>query len=562
MPYTEIKKAIDTARGKSGKLRGYSLIFDWEDDEYATKKDFTTNSALNWDDNLLTSSYVESVTRSTVAYITDHEGIVREIPANEIHVDGLRYIENLAASNATQNITVVTGRDYQISFDGTGSVTPATAFTGALTGAAGVRTAYDSAKTAVATTLALTIAGAVNNLMVEDVTGASNDAPSRYIAHGTVAYSAETNGNSVSSNVVTEVNGTAITGAEGLVLEGPRTNLCTHSHEIDNAAWAKQAVTVTAGDATAPNGLDDGDKVTCDGTSNPESVRFEITDNASAVQYAVSLYVKAGGSDSEDATVDFGIRDVTAAAWVACTSRIVSGSGSITTSGNYQQLTGLSQTSWTRVELWMSAAATATNTYTFYAYPGLAGATTTAELHMWGVVMCAHPWTGSYIETNGSTVTTGGSTVADDISSFNPEYGWSEITWSYDSAYTQGDFSTASIMQFGNAATSGYFPYKHSANENRISAYDGTNVAHATGCSYAADEQIRARVVWGVEKLDLAVLGATFGLKSGTGVAYTPITARANVLIGSHTASNRGMKVRSYQWGTEPKTDAWLDAAS
>jgi hypothetical protein len=89
---------------------------------------------------------------------------------------------------ATQDITVVSGKEYQVSI-GAGSAGGATAvcsdaFTGTLTGDASNMQAFDTAKTASSTTLTVTITGAVTDLQVEDVTGQADQNPSNNVSAG------------------------------------------------------------------------------------------------------------------------------------------------------------------------------------------------------------------------------------------------------------------------------------------------------------------------------------------------------------------------------------------
>jgi hypothetical protein len=129
--------------------------------------------------------------RATEASVTDFEGLVRTARVNELRFLYGRRVENLAAATATpatQDITVVSGHEYQVSI-GAGSAGGATAvcsdaFTGTLTGDASNMQAFDTAKTASSTTLTVTITGAVTDLQVEDVTGQADQNPSNNVSAG------------------------------------------------------------------------------------------------------------------------------------------------------------------------------------------------------------------------------------------------------------------------------------------------------------------------------------------------------------------------------------------
>jgi hypothetical protein len=129
--------------------------------------------------------------RATEASVTDAFGQVRTALVDELRFLYGRRVENLAAATATpatQDITVVSGKEYQVSI-GAGSAGGATAvcsdaFTGTLTGDASNMQAFDTAKTASSTTLTVTITGAVTDLQVEDVTGQADQNPSNNVSAG------------------------------------------------------------------------------------------------------------------------------------------------------------------------------------------------------------------------------------------------------------------------------------------------------------------------------------------------------------------------------------------
>jgi len=107
--------------------------------------------------------------------------ILKDVAIDDHRPEGHRVVENLASGTdtpATQNITVVSGNQYQVTI-GKASASGSTAvcsgaFTGTLTGDGVNRiaiTATGTPVTATTTTLTVTITGSVKELMVEDVTG-------------------------------------------------------------------------------------------------------------------------------------------------------------------------------------------------------------------------------------------------------------------------------------------------------------------------------------------------------------------------------------------------------
>ena len=73
-----------------------------------------------------------------------------------------------------------------------------------------------------------------------------------------------------------------------------RRNLLTWSEQFDNSAWEKQGVTVTANNATAPDGSQTADLIT--GTGSPFRVRRFDFSTRIGVSYVISIYVKPGTS--------------------------------------------------------------------------------------------------------------------------------------------------------------------------------------------------------------------------------------------------------------------------
>jgi hypothetical protein len=77
-----------------------------------------------------------------------------------------------------------------------------------------------------------------------------------------------------------------------LILEGQRTNLVTFSEQLNNAAWTKDRVTVTANVTTAPDGTVSAEKVV-DTLQGNNAYRIYNGATLSAISYSASFYVKA-----------------------------------------------------------------------------------------------------------------------------------------------------------------------------------------------------------------------------------------------------------------------------
>jgi hypothetical protein len=163
---------------------------------------------------------------------------------------------------------------------------------------------------------------------MENVTGQANQNPSEYVSVGVlsapwqgagkdgVQYFTTTNGNTVSSNVVTEAAGTPLTNAITLLAEGARTNLCLQSEGFSSATWVKDNVTVTANSIAGPDGVATADTLTASSVNG--TVLQTITSASSERTFSVYLKRKTG-TGTIQLTVDEGTTWVTVAitsSWV------------------------------------------------------------------------------------------------------------------------------------------------------------------------------------------------------------------------------------------------------
>lgn len=86
---------------------------------------------------------------------------------------------------------------------------------------------------------------------------------------------------------------TAGAGLRGLLIEPARTNVFVRSEEFDNASWTKNATTVTANAAVAPDGASTADRIvetTASGVAHNCQQTFSAT---SGQPYTFSVYAKA-----------------------------------------------------------------------------------------------------------------------------------------------------------------------------------------------------------------------------------------------------------------------------
>lgn len=79
-----------------------------------------------------------------------------------------------------------------------------------------------------------------------------------------------------------------------ILVEPQRTNLALWSEQFDNAAWSKNAVSVTANATTSPSGVLTADRMTANGTSNIHQINLNgFATLTAGVTYTTSIYAKA-----------------------------------------------------------------------------------------------------------------------------------------------------------------------------------------------------------------------------------------------------------------------------
>ncbi len=197
-------------------------------------------------------------TRATTATVeSSGSTVIDDALAGEARFGGARRERNLATALTTHAVTVVAGRSYQASINGAAGATAvfSGAFTGTLTANGTNRISWPNGTPQSATTasVTVTVTGALTELLVQDVTGRSNQVPSENVAFD-VSYGANVNGvryfgyqnaNTVDvSGVITEAQGAALSGIAYLD-EPASTNLQTKSECEDGDGWVSFNATLT-----------------------------------------------------------------------------------------------------------------------------------------------------------------------------------------------------------------------------------------------------------------------------------------------------------------------------
>jgi hypothetical protein len=81
--------------------------------------------------------------------------------------------------------------------------------------------------------------------------------------------------------------------AQGLLIEEARTNLALYSEQFDNAAWTKNACSVSANSILSPDGTVNADTIT-ENSANDLHVAYQTVTLAATTAYTVSFLIKAG----------------------------------------------------------------------------------------------------------------------------------------------------------------------------------------------------------------------------------------------------------------------------
>ena len=79
-----------------------------------------------------------------------------------------------------------------------------------------------------------------------------------------------------------------------LILEGQRSNLVTFSEQLNNAAWGKTNITISANNATSPDGYQNADTCLADGVNAVHIIASNLISFTSGTAYSFSVFAKKG----------------------------------------------------------------------------------------------------------------------------------------------------------------------------------------------------------------------------------------------------------------------------
>jgi len=201
------------------------------------------------------------------------------------------------------------------------------------------------------------------------------------------------------------------TGASrGLLIEESRQNLLQRSEEFDNAYWTKASTTITANDATAPDGTTSADLAEKTGNDATTPAR---TLAVTAAAHTASVFVKNVSGDRFRIRIDATGGTIVDAIFNTATGAVSTSSAGVTASiqsaGN----------GWYRCAATYTFASAVNATIGFSPRNVDAVDSTGAKAYLWGAQLEAGAFATSYIPTTSAAVTrSADSAVVTPISSF------------------------------------------------------------------------------------------------------------------------------------------------
>lgn len=384
-----------------------------------------------------------------------------------------------------------------------------------------------------------------DQIQLETTTGQSNTNPSEYVSvgvlsapfHGAcvdgVQYFGTLNGNTVSSNVVTEATGAALTPANGassattdsggpigFFSESGHTNLVPQCNAISTAPWNVSQATVTTDTTTDPMGLSSADKLKEDNTNNEHQVYNSLT--ATAVAYTLSAYLK-------QAERTWGFLSFTATTTTGAYFDLANGSvgnvdagytAGIAPAGNGFYRCWITKTATATTWYWKVETASANGTVV---YTG----TTGNGIYVWGVQL----ETGTYPRSLILTTTTTQSIGTDNLTYVFTSNASASVGTAYAETKTLWATATAASTLIGFKTTANGPLFNNSEASTTIRVNDGTNTLQKTGLTDMQTAFRKRASTWASTTMKVTGDGA-----SAASGSFSTDMGSTNIGIGASSA--------------------------
>jgi len=296
--------------------------------------------------------------------------------------------------------------------------------------------------------------------------------------------------------------------ARGLLVEESRTNLLTYSEQVDNAAWTKTSLSVTANSLSAPDGTVTADKFIETAANNLHRV---ISSSFAAGTYTISVYAKAG----ERTKVELVTAPVDAR-FDLSTGTVISGTGaSIVSVGN----------GWYRCVLTFTQAISSSVGYGLLDASGNATYTGdgTSGAYFWGAQLEQGSFSTSYIPTVAASVTRSADVAS--VNTLSPWWNASAGTFFIENTF--GSYGNQPIALSDQAAVGNAWIY---GDAGVIKSYiAGPNISISSGVSVAANTYAKSAFAFGADGKAISVNGSTPVVSANT----TAPTASTQLSLGN-----------------------------
>lgn len=323
--------------------------------------------------------------------------------------------------------------------------------------------------------------------------------------------------------------------AGGLLIEEARTNLLTRAETFDNATWAKNATTVIANAAVAPDGALTADEVRETVVVGGFYSVFQAASVTTGTAYTASIYVRRAAG-TRNLRIVFGTGGFGAGVQVNFDLAAVTATGGGGATGTIQSVGG----GWFRVSTAATATATLASGITYAILSGTAGTYDgdgTSGLYLWGAQLEAGAFPTSYIPTVASTVTRALETAVIPTD-----------TW----------FNAAA----GTLVAQGTIPVSGGPNVFTLASLTNNSSAHRMlmGVSAATTSTVfRVSTAGaGANPTDQAISGVASGVKLAMAYAPGDVAATANGLIPTTSAPATLPTITQLAIGGQAATGGWL----